>query len=105
MQSNDKGSYDFSQKLAPFVSKWLINGEYKGFTFRETTSGGKAGKGHNKTASIFVYRMGGANGPPKGYGRYFRYQVSTSGEKIQAYIKAKEWVDDIKLEEEGKSNG
>lgn len=65
---------------------------YKGFIIRNATlSGGKAGKGYNKTSTIQVRE-------PIGGGDYllkaqYRYTTGNQEQYTRAILKARNWVD------------
>lgn len=62
---------------------------YKGFKFRHSlNTGGKAGKGSNKTRSIHVTSLM--------HGRYFSYSLEDPNGWAKAVVKAKNWVDKIR---------
>jgi hypothetical protein len=66
----------------------VIAGSYLGFAFRVTKSGGKAGKGHNKTSSYYVYHETLATG------KYFSFTVNDRASMREAIRKAKIWIYD-----------
>lgn len=62
---------------------------------RRTTSGGKAGRGRNKTASFLaidtefsVEKLEAGRRPSK----YFRYQMNSPNSRMQALKKAEAWA-------------
>jgi hypothetical protein len=63
---------------------------YKGFSFRQSLpTGGKAGKGRNKTRSIHVVSEKYAKG------RYFSYTIGDGIDLVRAITAAKKWIDKI----------
>lgn len=66
---------------------------YKGFELRPTTSGGKAGRGANNTASIRVVGVQRSSGALMC--RYVRYRVGDSESYGRAQRRARDLVDRI----------
>lgn len=64
---------------------------YKGYTICRSSGGGKAGKGHNKTASVQVRQSLG----PDSYllKKQFRFTVGNDGSFDRAFTKAVHYID------------
>lgn len=60
--------------------------DYKGYEFHQPTSGGKAGKGCNRTSTIQI-RQGNC------IVKQFRFELDIFMDRIRAVKKAEKWVD------------
>jgi hypothetical protein len=61
--------------------------EYKGFEVHIPTSGGKAGKGCNKTSTIQLRRK-------SSIAKQFSFVVADSASRTEAVAKARKWADE-----------
>jgi hypothetical protein len=70
----------------------MIPKKYRGYLIMESSGGGKAGKGRNRTASIQVSE-------PAPHGclvkKHFRYNVGDGESKGKAIEKAYSYIDDL----------
>jgi hypothetical protein len=65
--------------------------KYRAFDLFQTTRGGKAVRGKNKTASIAIMERG--NGTATINRKYVRFDRSKPGAVQEAVRKAKNWID------------
>lgn len=59
--------------------------EYNGFEFHIPTSGGKAGRGHNRTSTLQIRRDGCIK-------KQFRFVVADLSSRLAAYEKARRYT-------------
>jgi len=67
---------------------------YRGYDIIYSKSGGKAGRGRNKTASVQVFDKPNAQGSMQML-RFFRYTVASHASRCRALDKAKEFIDKL----------